>query len=168
MNQRLPSFLSVPLLSSLLLVAPIAAIVFASACGRPAAGAPAAVTGAGDAERGRYLVEQVGLCADCHSPRNERGEFLASKWLQGAPIPLKPLVPMPWAEAAPSIAGLPTLPDDAAALHFLTTGELPGGRTPRPPMPPYRFAAEDARHVLAYLRRPDAFRPGQAVAAADR
>src|SRR5436190_5188705 len=35
--------------------------------------------------RGRYLVEHVGLCADCHSPRNEKGEFVRELWLKGAP-----------------------------------------------------------------------------------
>jgi len=27
-------------------------------------------------EHGKYLVERVGMCGDCHSPRNERGEFV--------------------------------------------------------------------------------------------
>ncbi len=25
--------------------------------------------------RGQYLVEPTGLCADCHTPRNEKGQF---------------------------------------------------------------------------------------------
>ena len=58
-----------------------------------------------------------------------------------------------------ALAGLPTLPDDADALRFLTTGALPGGRQLLPPMPQYRFDAGDARAVLAYLRRPKA--PGR-------
>lgn len=134
---------------SLLLALPLTAITIASACssGQAAERTP-------DRERGRYLVERVGLCADCHTPRDERGEHVLERWLAGAPIPFEPTVPMPFAEAAPPIHGLPTLPDDAAALTFLTTGVLPGGRLPRPPMPPYRFAPDDARDVLAYLRNP--------------
>jgi len=31
--------------------------------------------------RGKYLVERVGMCADCHSPGNERGEFIRARWL---------------------------------------------------------------------------------------
>jgi len=30
-------------------------------------------TPAAKVERGKYLVENVGMCGDCHTPRNERG-----------------------------------------------------------------------------------------------
>jgi mono/diheme cytochrome c family protein len=109
-----------------------------------------------DWERGRYLVEQVGMCADCHTPRGDMGAPLLDRWLQGAPVDFTPKAPMPFAAMAPSLAGLPTLPDDADALRFLTTGALPGGRPLLPPMPQYRFDANDARAVLAYLRAPKA------------
>lgn len=106
-----------------------------------------------DAAHGRYLVERVGMCQDCHSPRNERGEFVADAWLQGAPLPFTPTIPMPWAAASKPIAGLPGLTDEQA-MTFLTKGELPGGRRPLPPMPEFRFAEQDARDVIAYLRSP--------------
>jgi mono/diheme cytochrome c family protein len=106
-----------------------------------------------DAERGRYLVEKVGLCSDCHSPRDEKGQFVADRWLKGSPIPFQPTIPMPWAATSPQIAGLPNLTDEQA-VHFLCTGELPGGRQLRAPMPSYRFSPEDARDVVAYLRAP--------------
>jgi mono/diheme cytochrome c family protein len=102
-------------------------------------------------KRGDYLVNRVGLCIDCHSPRNERGEFVPGAHLAGAPIGFAPAVPMPWAPVAPPLAGLPTM-NDAQALVFLTTGVKPDGSHPRPPMPAYRFNDEDARAVLAYLR----------------
>lgn len=101
--------------------------------------------------RGRYIVEQVGLCADCHSPRNEKGQFLTESWLKGSLLPMKPIVPMPFTSAAPAIAGLPTM-NDAQAKTFLTTGKRPDGSYPLPPMPPYRFSPEDADAVIAYLR----------------
>lgn len=110
-----------------------------------------------DIERGRYLVTHVGVCHDCHSPRGADGRFLAEQWLMGGPLPFAATLPMPWAPVAPRIAGLPQLTDEQA-LHFLTSGELPGGRRPRPPMPTYRFNREDARDVIAYLRNPA---PGQ-------
>jgi mono/diheme cytochrome c family protein len=114
------------------------------------AAAPAPATDA--LKRGAYLVERVGLCADCHTPRNERGEFVAGAHLAGAPISFAPTVPMPaWAPVAPPLAGLPTM-TDAQALTFLTTGKKPDGTAPRPPMPDYRFSDDDARAVLAYLR----------------
>jgi mono/diheme cytochrome c family protein len=45
--------------------------------------------------RGRYLVDNVVGCADCHSPRNERGEFIKEKWLMGSPLAFALTVPMP-------------------------------------------------------------------------
>ncbi len=101
--------------------------------------------------RGRYLVEQVGLCADCHSPRNEKGEFVRELWLKGAPLPFQPTVPMPWSPAAPPLAGLPTMNLEQAVV-FLRTGKRPDGTEPRPPMPQFRFSADDAIAVAAYLK----------------
>lgn len=102
--------------------------------------------------RGRYLVQNIGLCADCHSPRNERGQFIAGMELKGSPLAFAPTVPMPaWGAAAPAIAGLPTM-TVAQAEHFMQTGEKPDGSKPRPPMPEFRFNAEDARAVVAYLK----------------
>lgn len=108
--------------------------------------APAAIIA-----EGRRLVHEVGLCIDCHSPRHPDGSFVADRTLQGSPLPFAPTVPMPWAPFAPNIAGLPTMTDEQAVL-FLTTGERPSGVAPLPPMPPYRFKAEEARAIVAYLR----------------
>lgn len=102
--------------------------------------------------RGDYLIEKIGLCADCHSPRNQRGEFIREAYLGGAPLGFAPTVPMPvWAPTAPPIAGLPTM-TDAQAVKFLMTGERPDGSQPRPPMPAFRYNEEDARAAVAYLR----------------
>lgn len=50
-------------------------------------------------DRGKYLVENVGMCGDCHTPHNEKGEPIREKWLQGSPLAFKPTVPMPvWAD----------------------------------------------------------------------
>ncbi len=38
-------------------------------------------------ERGRYLVESLGHCGECHTPRNALGGLDYSRWLQGAPTP---------------------------------------------------------------------------------
>ena len=102
--------------------------------------------------RGKYIVEGVGMCADCHSPRNEKGEYVKERWLQGAAITFKPTVPMPfWAEAAPPLAGLPGW-TDAQLVTLLTTGKDQKGKPPEPPMPEYRMSKEDAAAVAAYLR----------------
>jgi len=103
-------------------------------------------------ERGRYLVEQVGMCVDCHSPRTQTGEYDRSRWLMGAPIAFAPTVPMPaWAPAAPELAGLDTFTDEEA-VRFLTTGLTQTDDHARPPMPEYRMSEDDAKAVVAYLR----------------
>ena len=38
-------------------------------------------------ERGRYLVEAMGHCGECHTPRDQFGGLDRSAWLQGAPNP---------------------------------------------------------------------------------
>jgi mono/diheme cytochrome c family protein len=101
--------------------------------------------------RGKYIVEGVGMCTDCHSPRNEKGEFIRERWLQGAPLEFKNTVPMPkWAEAAPPIAGLPGW-TEAQVVTLLTTGKDQKGEPADPPMPQYRMTREDATAVAAYL-----------------
>ncbi|PYX38893.1 MAG: cytochrome C [Acidobacteria bacterium] len=109
-------------------------------------------TPAAKIDRGKYLVEHVGMCGDCHTPHNEKGEPIREKWLQGSPLAFKPTVPMPvWADKTPNIAGLAGW-QDKDAVKFLMTGiaynDLPG----RPPMPQYRFNQEDASAIVAYLR----------------
>jgi len=102
--------------------------------------------------RGKYLVEDVGKCADCHTPFDEKGQPIADKHLQGALLVFKPTVPMPaWAERSPNIAGLKGW-EEEEAVHFMMTGETSDKHRPRPPMPEYRFNQEDARAVVAYLR----------------
>lgn len=38
-------------------------------------------------ERGRYLVEALGHCAECHTPRDALGGLDTSRWMGGAPNP---------------------------------------------------------------------------------
>ena len=102
--------------------------------------------------RGRYLVEGIGMCGDCHTPRGPTGEPVVDQALMGAPIGFKPLVEMPWAATAPRLAGLPEGYTATQLVTFLTTGQTAGGKPPRPPMPPYRFNKADAAAVAAYLK----------------
>lgn len=37
--------------------------------------------------RGRYLVEALGHCAECHTPRNALGGLDKDRWLAGGPLP---------------------------------------------------------------------------------
>jgi mono/diheme cytochrome c family protein len=103
--------------------------------------------------RGQYIVHQVGMCIDCHSPRADNGEFIDTKHLTGSPLPFASTVPMPWMPVAPRIAGLPSGFTEEDTVHFLMTGKRPNGRPdPLPPMPPYRLDRADAEAVTAYLR----------------
>ena len=131
----------------------VLAIALVSSLTLVAAGSPHKAPGtAAKIARGKYLVADIGLCGDCHTPRDDRGEFIASKYLQGAVIGFKPVAPVPvWADKSPAIAGLPGW-DDTTAMRFLMTGIGYNGLPPRPPMPAYRFNRQDAEAVLAYLR----------------
>lgn len=110
-------------------------------------------TAAAQLEHGRYLVTRVGLCVDCHTPHNERGELVAAQQLHGAPIPFVPTIPMPWAAAAPRLAGLPAGYTRDDLVHFLMTGERPRGLPPvMAPMPPYRMNRDDAEATVAFIQ----------------
>lgn len=37
--------------------------------------------------RGRYLVEALGHCGECHTPRNALGGMQRDRWLAGGPVP---------------------------------------------------------------------------------
>lgn len=111
-------------------------------------GPPSAATIA----RGKYLVDSVGLCGDCHTPRNEKGEFIQEQYLKGTTLDFKPTAPVPvWADKSPDISGLPGWEKDAA-IRFLVTGVAYNGLPGRPPMPQYRFNQQDATAIVAYLR----------------
>jgi mono/diheme cytochrome c family protein len=103
-------------------------------------------------ERGKYLIDKVALCGDCHTPHDDGGVPIAGKKLQGAALAFEPTVPVPiWAALAPGIAGLPRL-GDADAVALLSTGETTKGIRVRPPMPAYRLTRQDAAAVVSYLR----------------
>jgi mono/diheme cytochrome c family protein len=102
--------------------------------------------------RGRYLVEDVGLCGDCHTPHNEKGEPVKEQTLKGAPLDFKPTVPVPrWADRASNIAGLPGW-DKEAAIRFMMTGIAYNGLPSRPPMPQFRFHRADAEAIVDFLK----------------
>jgi mono/diheme cytochrome c family protein len=44
------------------------------------------VSGA-ELERGRYIVEALAHCAECHTPRNAMGGLDRARWMAGAPNP---------------------------------------------------------------------------------
>lgn len=112
----------------------------------------ATTTWAQNVAHGKYIVEGVGLCGDCHTPRDQTGTPIAAQALQGAKLGMQPLHPMPWADTAPKIAGIPGHYTEGQLVTFLQTGKRPDGSPPKPPMPPYRMSTGDARDVAAYLK----------------
>lgn len=109
-------------------------------------------TASGDVARGKYLVEEVAKCAECHTPRDAQGRLDPQRWLQGAPIWIMPVHPTDhWADRAPALAGFPGY-SDADAVNILEKGVGPRGEVIRPPMHIYHLSHEDARAIVAYLR----------------
>lgn len=106
----------------------------------------------GDIERGRYLVEEVAKCPECHTPRNARGELDQEAWLQGAPIWIMPTRPISnWAEHAPALAGFPSFTEEQGE-RVLEQGTGPQGEILRPPMHIYHMNHADAKAIIAYLK----------------
>jgi mono/diheme cytochrome c family protein len=113
---------------------------------------PAENDGSGNVVRGKYIVEGLAVCGQCHTPRNSAGEAERSKTLEGAPVWLQSAEPnSDWPLQAPRIAGTPPGTDDEM-IRLLTTGIWRDGKPLRPPMPQFRMSHEDAQAVLAYLK----------------
>jgi mono/diheme cytochrome c family protein len=110
-------------------------------------------SGGGGVARGKYIVEGVAMCGQCHSPRDGDGNPDRSHWLQGAPVPWDPPKPDPnWPLTAPRIGGTPLPASDGDMVKLLTTGVWTTGNRLRPPMPQFRMEQSDAEAVVAYLK----------------
>ena len=102
--------------------------------------------------RGKYLVEDVAMCGQCHTPRDSGGNVDRSRWLQGAPVPWMPSeARTAWPMSAPRIGGNPPA-TDAEMVKLLTTGIWTTGKPLRFPMMPFRMSEVDAKAVVAYLK----------------
>lgn len=106
----------------------------------------------GDVARGKYIVEGVAMCGQCHTPRDDEGNPDRNRWLQGAPVPwLSPKADPNWPLSAPRIGGNPPASDEDM-VKLLTTGIWTTGNRLRPPMPQFRMERSDAEAVVAYLK----------------
>jgi mono/diheme cytochrome c family protein len=110
----------------------------------------------GQAARGRYLVENVALCGDCHTPTLPNGLPDLSRFLKGAALTFQSIQPIPkWNANSPDIApGGAVWKNwgEGGLRKFLQTGLGPRGHPADPPMPSYKFSAQDAEAVVAYLK----------------
>ena len=106
----------------------------------------------GDVERGRYIVENVAMCEECHTPRDAGGNLDESRRLEGAPIWIQPVhARTDWANRAPALAGFVGF-TDAQGEDILERGIGPNGLAIQPPMHIYHMNQADALAVIAYLR----------------
>jgi len=141
-------------LSGLLLVVLTQSTVLSQRPAQTAAAQPFASTPLprGNVEHGRYIVEHVAMCIECHSGRDSHGNILESERFLGAPVPFAPPWPNDWATRAPRNRGLPAYTDDLA-LRLLTQGAIGRhGEQLRPPMPRFRMTVQDAADVIAFMR----------------
>jgi mono/diheme cytochrome c family protein len=125
---------------------------------QPTAGVSSASQGAGaratsgNVERGRYLVERVANCGECHSARDAQGNIVEGTKFMGGPMVVTPTYSIDWPNRFPRIAGLPGYTDEQA-VRLLTQGAIKrDGTQLRAPMPRFRMSPEDAAAVIAYLR----------------
>ena len=101
-------------------------------------------------ERGRYLVEALAHCAECHTPRSALGGLDTARWMAGAPNPsgtgtIPPLTPdkLAWS--------------DRDIAYYLETGFTPdfdsaGGHMAAVVKNFAQLPAEDRAAVAAYVK----------------
>jgi hypothetical protein len=125
-------------------------------CAAVGADTKAAPKTGGDVEYGRYLVENVGLCVDCHTPRLDNGQLDKTRPLKGTMLDFQPVNPVPhWKAMSPDIttSGPKWAKWGAAGfVTFLESGEWPDRDTADPPMPAYHLHARDAQAIVDYLK----------------
>lgn len=106
-------------------------------------------------ERGKYLVDEVSKCGDCHTPMVE-GKPDATKYLKGAVLPFQPIGEVKgWHKTAPDLTPGSRLWQrwgEKGLVNFLTTGKGPTGNLADPPMPTYMLKADDAAAIVEYLK----------------
>jgi len=105
---------------------------------------------------GKYLVEEVAKCQECHTPRTKTGELDKAKWLKGATMDIQPTQDNgEWSKIAPDLTSSGELFarwGERGLVRFLESGVGPGNRPSRPPMPAYNLRPHDAEAIVAYLK----------------
>jgi len=105
---------------------------------------------------GKYLVEEVGKCQECHTPKTEAGQLDTAKWLKGATLDFQPMGDVKgWHKTSPDLTSAGRLFarwGEAGMVKFLETGTNPAGHPADPPMPAYKLKPADAEAIVAYLK----------------
>ncbi len=101
--------------------------------------------------RGRYLVQALGHCGECHTPRNFLGAPVRDRYLAGGKGPKDKKIPSITPARLESWS-------DADLKHFLGTGELPDGDIVSETMAEVvrnttgQLTPQDVEALIAYLR----------------
>ncbi|HZR24714.1 MAG TPA: c-type cytochrome [Vicinamibacterales bacterium] len=107
-------------------------------------------------QRGKYLVEEVARCQECHTPKTDTGEFDKTKWLKGAKLEIAPIGTIKgWHAASPDLTSTSALWTRWGAdglTKFLETAKNPRGGGAGAPMPAYTLQHDDADAIVAYLK----------------
>lgn len=104
-----------------------------------------------EAERGRYIVEALAHCGECHTPRGPLGALDLGRWMAGGPIPGASRGSFP--NITP--AALDWSEDEI--VEYLTTGFTPeydsaGGHMAEVVANMARLPESDRRAIAAYLK----------------
>ncbi len=102
-------------------------------------------------ERGRYLVEVLGHCAECHTPRNFLGGLKQNKWMEGTTA----------ADGKVTVPGISTKHlkwTEKEIVDYLETGFTPeydvaGGQMAKVIENTSKFRREDLRAIAKYLKQ---------------
>jgi cytochrome c2 len=112
----------------------------------------------GDAKvaRGKYLLEEVARCQDCHTPKMDNGNLIKSQWMKGATMNITPAAPVAgWHATSPDVTPAGQVWKrwgEEGMVNFLMTGKNPRGGAAGPPMPTYMLKREDAEAIVAFLK----------------
>lgn len=103
-----------------------------------------------EVERGRYIVEALAHCAECHTPRNALGGLDRSRWMAGAPSP-------DGKGRIPNITPAKLTWSAGEIFAYLTTGFTPefdsvGGHMAHVVDNMAALPEADVRAVVAYLK----------------
>lgn len=103
------------------------------------------------AARGRYIVEALAHCGECHTPRNALGGLETARWLAGAPNPSGQ-------GSIPNITSAKLGWSEAEIVAYLTTGFTPefdsvGGHMTHVVENMARLPQAEREAVAAYLKQ---------------
>lgn len=108
------------------------------------------------AQRGKYLVEEVARCQECHTPKTDTGDLDAAKMLKGAKLNIAPIATVAgWHAASPDLTSTSPLWErwgEDGLVKFLETAKNPRGGKAGAPMPAYTMRHDDADAIVAYLK----------------